>query len=68
MFYEDDSHPKPEEKQANHKIYLGDGVYAAFDGVYIVLTTENGYATTNTSYLDPEIVLLALTDLARSVR
>ncbi len=25
------------------KCYLGDSVYAAFDGYHIVLTTENGY-------------------------
>ena len=26
-----------------HKEYLGDSVYAQFDGYHIVLTTENGY-------------------------
>ena len=25
------------------KVYLGDSVYATFDGLYIWLTTENGY-------------------------
>jgi len=38
------------------KYYLGDGVYAEFDGYHIVLTTENGDSITNTIYLDPEVV------------
>jgi hypothetical protein len=38
------------------KIYLGDGVYAEFDGYHIVLTTENGIETTNTIYLEPPVV------------
>ena len=25
------------------KVYLGDSVYADFDGYHIILTTENGY-------------------------
>ncbi len=25
------------------KVYLGDSVYARFDGYHIILTTENGY-------------------------
>lgn len=36
------------------KEYLGDAVYADFDGLHIVLTTENGIETTNTIYLLPE--------------
>lgn len=38
------------------KIYLGDGVYAAFreDGS-IVLTTENGIEATDTIVLQPEV-------------
>jgi hypothetical protein len=35
------------------KEYLGDGAYAEFDGYGIRLTTENGYETTNTIYLEP---------------
>jgi hypothetical protein len=27
-----------------NKTYLGDSVYASFDGYHIVLTTENGYS------------------------
>jgi hypothetical protein len=26
-----------------NKIYLGDSVYAQFDGYHVILTTENGY-------------------------
>jgi len=37
------------------KTYLGDGVYVDFDGYHIVLTTEDGIATTNTVYLDPHV-------------
>ena len=34
------------------KVYLGDGVYAEYDGYHIVLTTEDGVKVTNTIYLD----------------
>lgn len=37
------------------KTYLGDGVYADFDGYGIVLTTENGISVTNTIVLEPEV-------------
>lgn len=36
--------------------YLGDSVYASFDGWMIKLTTNNGYDATNVIYLDPETV------------
>lgn len=42
------------------KRYIGDSVYADFDGYLIVLTTENGYGPSNTIYLEPE-VYVALT-------
>jgi hypothetical protein len=38
------------------KEYLGDGVYADFDGWSIVLTTENGICATNTIVLEPEVL------------
>ena len=38
-----------------YKCYIGDGVYVQYDGVHFVLTAENGYMTTNTIYLDPEV-------------
>jgi len=37
------------------KRYIGDGVYVAFDGFALTLTTENGVAVTNTIYLEPEV-------------
>jgi hypothetical protein len=39
------------------KTYIGDSVYAEFDGFGIVLTTENGYLDDprNRIYLEPEI-------------
>jgi hypothetical protein len=38
------------------KAYLGDSVYAEFDGWHIVLTTENGYGPSNTIALEPEVL------------
>ena len=38
------------------KRYLGDGVYAAFDEMHIVLTTEDGIQATNTIYLDDQVI------------
>lgn len=43
------------------KRYLGDGVYAAFDGFGVWLTAENGVAATDLIYLEPVI----LSELAR---
>jgi len=46
----------------NYKKYIGDSVYAYFDGNQIVLTTENGEENdpSNVIFLEP-IVVLALT-------
>ncbi len=38
------------------KEYLGDSVYADFDGFGIVLTTENGYEPRNTIVLEPQVL------------
>ena len=38
------------------KQYLGDGVYAEVERGMLKLTTENGIATTNTIYLEPEVL------------
>lgn len=38
-----------------HKDYLGDGVYAAYDGYQIVLTAEDGIMATDTIYIDPHV-------------
>jgi len=37
------------------KDYLGDSVYANFDGYHIVLTTNNGLGASNTIALDPDV-------------
>ena len=39
-----------------HKDYLGDGVYAEFDGYGVKLTTENGFGPSNTIVLEPEVL------------
>lgn len=36
------------------KFYVGDGVYAEFDGNGIILTSENGMKITNSIYLECE--------------
>ena len=38
------------------KIYLGDSVYAQFNGYEIILTTENGFGVSNTIVLEPEVM------------
>ena len=40
----------------SNKTYLGDGVYARFDGFGVVLTTEDGINATNTIYLDAKVL------------
>lgn len=37
------------------KTYLGDGVYAEFDGYGIVLTTEDGISVTNRIVLEFDV-------------
>ena len=49
------------------KVYLGDSVYADFDGFMICLTTENGEGPSDTIYLEPE-VMLALIQYAESLK
>ena len=38
------------------KQYIGDGVYANFDGSHVVLTTENGICATNTIALESGVL------------
>ncbi len=38
------------------KEYLGDSVYADFDGWHIVLTTENGFGPNNRICLEPQVM------------
>ena len=40
---------------SSRKIYLGDSVYADYDGHYIRLTTENGCGPTNEIFLEPTV-------------
>jgi hypothetical protein len=37
------------------KTYLGDGVFADYDGFALVLTTEDGVRTTNRIVLEPAV-------------
>lgn len=43
---------------STNKEYLGDSVYAEYDGCGIVLTTENGTPAdpSNAIYLEPEVI------------
>lgn len=47
----------PEPKRLMPRDYLGDSVYATFDGHGIILTTENGgpFPPSNHIYLEPEV-------------
>ncbi len=45
------------------KTYLGDSVYADFDGEHIILTTENGFGPSNIIYLEEEVFQSLLTYL-----
>lgn len=40
------------------KAYLGDSVYADWDGYQVVLTTENGMGPSNTIYLEPSVCVV----------
>lgn len=42
-------------KDIDFRDYLGDSVYADYDGYYIVLTTNNGLGATNAIVLDPHV-------------
>jgi hypothetical protein len=49
------------------KLYIGDGVYAEIDGYgNLVLTTENGFETTNTIVIE-DAVLSSLLVYLKSV-
>lgn len=38
------------------KVYLGDAVYAEYNGSELVLTTSNGITDTNTIVLEPHVL------------
>ena len=42
--------------EGEYKVYLGDGVYADFDGFAVVLTTTAGIRNTNTVLLEPVVL------------
>lgn len=44
----------------NQKVYLGDSVYASFNGFHIVLTTENGMGPSNEIFLEPQLIDLLI--------
>lgn len=37
------------------RTYIGDGVFVHYDGYALVLTTENGFAATNTIVMEPAV-------------
>jgi len=43
------------DKKVETKAYLGDSVYAEFDGFHVILTTENGYRADNLIMLEPDV-------------
>lgn len=45
----------------NGRVYLGDAVYASFDGFHVVLETHDGIQTTNQIFLDPNVFQNLLT-------
>lgn len=40
----------------SYKDYLGDSVYADWDGFSVTLTTENGEGPSNTIILEPDVL------------
>ena len=44
-----------DDDQLIPKSYLGDSVYAEFDGYHIMLTTNNGYGASNTIAIEPQV-------------
>jgi|FreactTroBogLake_1042271.scaffolds.fasta_scaffold47688_1 hypothetical protein len=40
----------------NYRKYLGDGLYADFDGYHIILAANNGFIDTNVVYLESEVL------------
>lgn len=41
----------------NTKVYLGDGVYAYWDGLKMTITTEDGLKIENMIVFDPETLI-----------
>jgi hypothetical protein len=50
----------------SQKEYLGDGVYAEVNDIpELILTTEDGISTTNTIYMETEVVMALLSYIDR---
>lgn len=47
-------------KENMKKVYIGDSVYANYDGYAVILTTENGFGASNTIVLEPEVLAMFL--------
>lgn len=45
----------PDEKHRPYRRYIGDGVYADYDGYALQLTTENGVTVTNRIVIETEV-------------
>lgn len=54
MFRESDRQPPPNGH--GFRTFLGDGLFADFDGYQVVLTAENGIAAHDTVYLEPGVL------------
>jgi hypothetical protein len=54
-----DSSQRPSQRQPRHsayRAYLGDGLFADFDGHNVVLSAENGEYSHDTVYLEPRVL------------
>lgn len=54
------SHQPPSQRQPPltlFRTYLGDGLFADFDGFNVVLSAENGEYSHDTVYLEPSVVM-----------
>lgn len=47
------------ERETSTEVYLGDGLYASFDGFQVKVYSSNGINATNEIYLEP-VVFAAL--------
>ena len=53
--------PNPDERTiAERKMYLGDGLYASFDGYHVVLSAEDGISVSNEVYLESSVARAAI--------
>jgi len=54
----------------NYREYLGDGLYADFDGYQIILAANNGIRDTNVVYLEPSVLkkFFAYTELIEQIK